>query len=139
MFSISIDSYNNSYIESSVNDEIDSISNQFVPNGLAITTNLNATCFQKHFFVCWHDQRRISKCLLSHNNYETCFLFIKPRLEFILTYDFESFLMYIRDYSLAFLDNKLNSVNIVLSDSSQETNFLAQLPIIPGITWTTNL
>lgn len=139
MFFVTTDTYNNSYVESSINADIDSISTHFAPLALSTSPGFNKSSFQNHRFVCWHDQKRISKCMLFHENYDNCFLIIKPRLEFVLTYDFESFLIFLRDYSLSYLDDRLDSVTIVLSDISQETNFLAQMPSISGIKWTTTL
>lgn len=139
MFSVTTDSFNNTYRESSIGAEIDAISRSFLPSSsLRLYNAIDINC-RKHIFVCWHDQRRIAKCMLLFNNHDRCILFVRPRMEFILTYDFESFLHFLRDYCLTLSQHHTPSVSIASLDLSEGVTTLSKIFHIPGITWISDL
>ena len=134
MFSFTHDKFNFAYTESSINGEIDAIASLFdLKSDLDCFKQLKA--LDSLSFVCWNDQRRIAKCIVFILPSQEYLLFLKPRLEFILTYDFISFIESIRDHVFSLYSDNSKSIKIVFSDLSQGVKINNFLPSIDRINW----
>ena len=119
MFSFTHDKFNFSYKESSLNNDIDSIASFFDHHSSLSVNKLALRFLDYSSFVCWCDQRRIAKCTIAFPANKECLLFLKPRLELILAYDFISFIESTRDHVFSLYPHDSRPLNIVFSDLSQ--------------------
>ena len=135
MFSFTHDKFNFSYKESKINNDIDVIASLFDLHP-SLPVCLESLCFNDYSsFVCWSDQRRIAKCIIVANTNAEYLLFVKPRLEFILSYDFIAFIESLRDYVFSVYPHDSKFLNIVFSDLSQGVEINNFLPAVDCVCW----